>query len=346
MRYIAFVTKGLESVAEREITTTIPRVSLITAADKRLIFDGESVDDRLASLRTVDDICLLAGEMFDLKGSEDVLSALDHIDLQPAREIIARQRKVDLRFSITPTILGMKSTSSRELVEAVSKQITSKYGWVFSETDHSNFDIRVFIERSVGYIAVRLTEQSLVHRSYRTASQFGALRSTVAAAMIQLATASHPNLQLVDNFCGSGTILCEAVVAGHRVYGGDLDPASVSVAKSNLTMLDYTGLDRIRTVDATKSKWPSNHFDSAVSNLPWGKQIALTSVTTLYDRALDEYSRIVRKTGTVCVLVSKPELLMKYARKHFPGAKISATRISFTGQIPTIVLIQRDAGLR
>jgi tRNA (guanine6-N2)-methyltransferase len=342
MRYIAFVTKGLEQVAQREIEKTVPDVSGIEVGNKRVMFDTDSAPEKLTSLRTVDDMCLLLREMSGLGGMDDVLTELDSADLHAARGAVSRLRELDDRFSVTPTVLGMKAVTPQEIAALVAGRIEEKYRWRFDATDHSVFDIRLFIEGAVGYVAVRLTERSLMHRTYKIESKPGSLRPTVAAAMVLMASSFSTSLRVVDNFCGSGTILCEALIAGHQVSGGDIDRESVEITKSNLSRLRHRAPDDVRVLDAVKSPWRERHFDLAVSNLPWGKQVELSSVTSLYDKALREYRRIVKQTGAVCMLVTKPELLVKYARKHFAGARIETRRLGFTGQTPSIILIRQD----
>lgn len=342
MRYITFVTKGLEQVAKLEIEERIPDAVGVEVGNKRIIFATDAPLETLTSLRTVDDICLLVGTMSGLTSVEDVLAQLASIELGSARDFIGRLRNIENSFSVTPTVVGLKSTTSQQLADLVAGEIGRHYRWVSDPTDHSRFDVRIFIEQTDGYVGVRLTEQSLMHRSYKVESKPGSLRPTVAAAMIRLAAVSGSSLRVVDNFCGSGTILCEALLAGHSASGGDIDSESVRIARNNLSRLRHDSLEEVRVLDATKPPWRDDRFDVAVSNLPWGKQVPLTSVTFLYDKALKEYARIVKRPGVVSVLVSKPELLVKYARKHLTGADISTTRVSFTGQTPTIVTIRRE----
>ena len=145
--------------------------------------------------------------------------------------------------------------------------------------------------------------------------------------------------KLVDNFCGSGTILAEAHILEFNIYGGDIDIKNVMNTKKNLSNLNFKQFENIKEVDATKTKWQSNFFDFAVSNLPWDKQISVERITDLYIKTLEEYKRILKPNGRLSLLVHKPQILIRYAKKYFPNHKIESTKISFTGQSPTIVSI-------
>jgi 23S rRNA G2445 N2-methylase RlmL len=341
MKYIAFVTKGLEQIATDEIRACDSQAVIEAVGDKRVIFSSSAPIAALTTLRTVDDLCLLIASHAPVETLDDVLAAYQTWELQLPRELIATQRVLKDTFSITTTIVGAQYLVAPQLIEALSTRITLQHGWSYTALDHSNFDLRVFIDRTTALIALRLTAHSLMHRSYKRQSKPGSLRPTVAAAMVRLATQRHSGLTVVDNFCGSGTILCEAAAAGHTIAGGDIDHESVAISRFNLERLGVAPTAQVRQLDARKTSWRNASFDCAVSNLPWSKQIAVTSITGLFDATLKEYARIVKPGGVMCTLVPKPELLLKYARKHLPGCHITTRPVSFTGQAPTIVVIER-----
>lgn len=63
----------------------------------------------------------------------------------------------------------------------------------------------------------------------------GMLPPKVARIMVNLA--STPAITVYDPFCGSGTILLEALMLGHCVIGSDLDPVSVQGTQQNINWL-------------------------------------------------------------------------------------------------------------
>ncbi len=77
-----------------------------------------------------------------------------------------------------------------------------------------------------------------------------------------------------------------------------------------------------------------------ISYLPWDKQIQVESITSLYIGTLNEYARILKQNAQLCLMVSKPELLIKHAKNIFPKATITYRTIGLLGQNPSIVLIQ------
>lgn len=335
MRYIAYTVKGLEDVARQEINDVVHEVSLADLKPKRIIFETNNAK-ALTDLKTVDDICLLlaTGEVSDV---DEVLGMFKDINLEGAKNQIGQYRKVENTFSITFSLAKTK-IKTEELQSSLSKVVSEGYNWEYTEIDHSNFDIRVFIDNKELYVSVRLTEKPLFHRSYRIVSSKGGLRPSIAAAMIRLATMGDKGA-VVDNFCGSGTILAEAYLAGNDIFGGDIENIAVEATLQNLSSLGDKTEGKIKKLDAMKAPWKDNQFDFAVSNLPWDKQIEIKSVTDLYVGSLSEYARILKPDGRLCLLVSKPDLLIKHAKAFFPNKKIEKIQIGLLGQTPSIITI-------
>ncbi len=62
----------------------------------------------------------------------------------------------------------------------------------------------------------------------------GMLPPKVARIMVNLATKGETGLTLADPFCGTGTVLSEAVMVGCNVIGSDTNPDAIPGTKSNL----------------------------------------------------------------------------------------------------------------
>lgn len=338
MRYIVFTTKGLEQVSVSEINHTLKDASIIEVKTKRIVFTSVSNLKELPQLRTVDDIGILVGRI-ETAQLEEIITTAESLDFEPALTAIKKIRDIGDKFSITATIAKVRSYTSSELLQELNHIFERKLGLRFSESERSDFDIRVFIDGSEVYFSVRLTETTLHNRKYKTHSKEGSLKSTIAAAMVQLICQWRTNLEVVDNFCGSGTILAETLLARNEISGGDIDSESVQITLKNLSNLNFKQEGRIRVLDATHTNWSNNYFDCAISNLPWGKQVEIESITNLYIGAMREYQRILKPNGKLCLLVSNPELLIKYAKQYFPNHKVSSIKIGYLGQSPSIVVI-------
>lgn len=339
MQYIAYTTKGLEEVVILELQQKLEGVSIAEIGDKRVIFSTESSFDKLISLTTVDDIGVLINKGEDKETIDDVLNLISYESLIKTQEFISQHRDLE-KHSFSLTISVARSPLKAIEIAQVTKNFITNMGLNYIELDHSNFDLRIFIDGKICYISARLTKESIHKRLYKLSSKPGSLKPTVAASMIILATNFKKDLRVIDNFCGSGTILSEAYSFGNDVFGGDIDPESVLITKNNLTNLGFNIKNRIKLLDARYTKWPDNYFDCAISNLPWDKQIEVKSITNLYEDSLREYFRVLKPNGTLCAIVSKPELFIKYLKKFKPTANIKQIKIGLLGQNPTIVIMK------
>ena len=338
MKYIAYTTKGLEQVSSDEIKHLLPEAEIGEIKTKRIVFETDNEPQILLQLRTVDDVGVLVSKT-GASTTEDVVSFAETLDFNEAISVIEQVRDIGKKFSITATLAGVQGYKSGELIERLSKVFTSKMGLQFSEIERLGFDIKIFVDRNEVYCSVRLAEESLHNRRFKTHSKEGSLKSTIAASLVQLACGWDTNLKVVDNFCGSGTILAEALLAGNQVFGGDIDPESVQITIKNLQNLHYKAEGKIKVLDATDTNWSNGCFDCAISNLPWGKQVEINHITSLYAGTMKEYQRILKPDGKLCLIVSNPELLVKYAKRYFPDKRVTTNKIGFLGQNPTIVLI-------
>ncbi|MFW5719892.1 MAG: TRM11 family SAM-dependent methyltransferase [Candidatus Dojkabacteria bacterium] len=341
MHYIAYTVKGLEKVAEEEIVSTCPDAEIIQVEEKVVMFRTEGGQEDLLRLRTVDDIGLLVCEILEPKKLDitTLQEVVQHEDLPRCREKLTQVRNINETFSLTLSIAGVK-LKQQEVLACVTESLSQKYGWHFTEKQRENFDIRLFINRHFGHMSVRLSSRSLFQRAHKLHSVMGALRPSVAGAMVRVATRGERDLKVVDNFCGSGTILEEALYAGNEVFGGDIEREAVRKTKDNLNSLQVNNQADIRYLDAMDTQWSDSSFDCAISNLPWDRQVPVKSITELYVKTLEEYRRILKPDGTLCLILSKPEILIKYAKRLFPHHTIEKHRISFLGQQPTVVVVR------
>jgi 23S rRNA G2445 N2-methylase RlmL len=148
-------------------------------------------------------------------------------------------------------------------------------------------------------LGLRLTTGSMRHRGGRVVERPGALRPTVAAAMVRLLGRPSSDGALLDPFCGSGTILTEAAAVGWRPLGADLDPEAVEVARSNVQAAAW-----LLVADARRLPFAAQRFSAVASNLPFGKQYRIQgSAGRWFDAALGEMTRVTRPGATIVLLV-------------------------------------------
>ena len=80
------------------------------------------------------------------------------------------------------------------------------------------------------------------HQVFRYPAKF---HPPVARALID--TFSRPGQTVLDPFCGSGTVLVEACVAGRSAVGTDVDPLAIFVSKAKIQRYDLTAIGTVVT---------------------------------------------------------------------------------------------------
>jgi SAM-dependent methyltransferase len=155
----------------------------------------------------------------------------------------------------------MFATCVPGLAPLVSK--ADKPKWRFA--DPAEIEIWISEYRRGKFVAgLRLTDVNMRQHEGREAERHGALRTTVAAAMVDLAGTAGG--RLLDPCCGSGTILAEALQKGWTAEGFDIDPRAVEIARRNVPSAT------VETGDARKIALPDAAVAACVSNLPFGQQ--------------------------------------------------------------------------
>lgn len=337
MKYIAHFVKGLEEIGWKEIQNVISDAVLVEKKDKRIVFESNAHYVDLTSLKVADDIGIyFAGKI--VHSIDDILILLKSIDIETINDVVGDQRYLSDLFSLTISESKSALLKNENTKLLLRKYIEDTFHLSYAETNHENIDFRIFIDGNYCVVSMRLTAKPLFHRDYRIFSQPGALKPTIAQAMIQV-SGIKKGMQIVDLFCGSGTVLSEALIRGIQVCGGDSDDNSVQITKENLAIIEWGNSFRIRNELAEHTQWKDHYFDAVISNLPWDKQIKVSSLTALYEGTIKESLRILKKDGRLCLLVSNPELLVKIIRTYKKNVEISLYPIGFLGQNPTIVVI-------
>lgn len=331
----AVTNRGLEEIGADELRR-VPGVKVTQVSYRRVsaVCAGDLAG--LLRLRTVDDVFLSLAEWDGISPQRSALAELarraGRLKLGPAVEAAASVRPLSASpaFSVTANFVGRRNYSTDEIKAAVAEGIRARCGWKYAAEDESEINLRMFIEHDRAFVGLRLAGAPLHRRPYKQDNLPGSLKPTAAAAMLAVA-GLLPGGSVLDPFCGAGTILIEAALAGAEAYGGDADPDALAAAQANAARAG----ERIALArwDARRLPLASRSVPLVVTNLPWGRQVQVgDEIETFYRQVCAEIERVLTGNGQVVALTNLPHLLEFSRRK-----KTAHIEISLFGQTPAIV---------
>lgn len=159
-------------------------------------------------------------------------------------------------FSIYQKGKGQKAINHAQIKDLLKeKGYRSRYfkgsfeGSAFALHQESSQEIFLYHDEDAIYLSYLVAVQDIDDWTKRDRSKpyfdrkKGMLPPKVARMLVNIASGlylaeqanrSATNIKLIDPFCGTGTILIEALNLGHQVYGADLDEQAVWGSRQNL----------------------------------------------------------------------------------------------------------------
>lgn len=348
----AMLHAGLEPVVADEITRDLGGEVKKTKRGT-VIFRLDAIDEDVITLRTTEDVYLLAW------GSDTL--TFKATDLKSITEWTAKQPDWNRLFKLHHAVRGMpKGKPTFHLVcqmqgehgyrrvdalDAMADGLRGKIPASWQPADENAWlEIWLTIVGRTAVCGLRLSDRTMRHRTYKREHIAASLRPTVAASMVRLAGAA-PGMTVLDPFCGAGTILAEQIElarrrrAGHiRVIGGDIDPNAVHVATMNIEKLGPVDLCRW---DSTRLPLAAESVDRIVSNPPFGKQLSSPEqIPGLYRAASKEWDRVLRPGGRA-VLLAAESVTMRECCKFHGWQQRQELKVRVLGQLATMSVWQK-----
>lgn len=212
---IATATFGLEAVVAREVKELGYEDMMVE--DARVTFAGDEAAVCRANLwlRSADRVLLKMGEFKALSFDElfEKTKALPWPDWLPENAVFPVQGK-----SIKSQLHSVPDCQAI-VKKAVVEKMKQKYKRDWFPEDGPQYTIEVALLKDMVTLTVDTSGVGLHKRGYRKLGSQAPLKETLAAAMILLSR-WHPEITLIDPFCGSGTIPIEAALIGMNLAPG------------------------------------------------------------------------------------------------------------------------------
>lgn len=236
--------------------------------------------------------------------------------------------------------------------KASAKRLGRAYGLETLPETGSRYQLQFAIIKDIATLYLDTTGEGLYKRGYRARNMGAPLRETLAAALVTLSRYRGKD-PFCDPFCGSGTIPIEAaLIAKNRapgldrsfsaqkwknmstklwldaaeeamdrefhgtydIWGGDIDPAAVELAKHNAALAGVEDCIRFETADAGAFHRDSE-YGQLVTNPPYGERLMEKREAEALYRAFGQAARNLPPKWRLVVLSSHTEFERAFGRQ-------------------------------
>ncbi len=237
------------------------------------------------------------------------------------------------------------------LKKALAARLGEKYGLTTLPETGALYQVQFSIMHDQVTLMLDTTGPGLHKRGYRAVGVAAPLRETLAAAMVLLSRYRGKD-PFCDPFCGSGTIPIEAALiaknrapglnrsfsaqkwkwlgggawlqAGdeamdqeyhgqYEIWGGDIDPKAVAIARSNAEKADVDDCVRFEVADAARFH-RDEPFGRIVTNPPYGERLMEKKEAEGLYRAFGQAARGLPPGWQMGVLSSHTEFERTFGR--------------------------------
>ncbi len=236
--------------------------------------------------------------------------------------------------------------------KAAARRLGQVYGRETLPETGSRYQIQFAIVKDRAFLYLDTSGEGLYKRGYRARNMGAPLRETLAAALVILSRYRGKD-SFCDPFCGSGTIPIEAaLIAKNRapgldrrfaaqrwkpmdsklwleaadeamdrefhgnydIWGGDIDPAAVELARHNAELAGVSDCVRFETADAGKFHRDSE-YGQLVTNPPYGERLLEKQEAEALYRSFGQALRTLPPKWRVLVLSSHTEFERCFGRQ-------------------------------
>ncbi|MBM6871648.1 class I SAM-dependent RNA methyltransferase [Pseudoflavonifractor phocaeensis] len=338
---------GLEGIAADELR----RLDLnnVRAENGRVFCDAVPADIPRVNLnlRTGERVLLVLGRFY----AADFDALFEHVRALPWEDFIPRDGAFPVKgYSLNSALHSVPACQSI-VKKAVAARLGKVYGLETLPEAGALYQLQFSILKDEVTVMLDTSGAGLHKRGYRAVGVAAPLRETLAAAMVLLSRYRGRD-PFCDPFCGSGTIAIEAaLIAKNRapglnrtfsaqkwgflpktawldaageamdkefdgsydIWGGDIDPHAVSVARDNAVKADVEDLVRFEVADARKFA-RSEAYGRVVTNPPYGERLMEKQEAEELYRAFGQAVRALPDGWRVSVLSSHTEFERTFGR--------------------------------
>ena len=275
----------------------------------------------------------------------DAADPLAQVQAEVAALAIPELEPDGVSFRVTTRRSGVHPFTSEDVQRVAGAGVRDRAWRAVSLTAY-DVNLRVDVRDDACHVGVQLTRAPLSRRHARTFLPHMTLSGNVAWALLHLARPepATPPRALLDPFCGGGTLLLEAKALWPdvAVAGSDTRELCVDGTLANLAAAAHSGDVRVGDARELGLVWQGHHFDTVVSNPPFGKRVGPNmSFGALFGQLLDGLLEVTCVGARVALLVHKRGAFNKAVRER-PGWRVRHARVIELGGLhPCIIVLDR-----
>ncbi len=353
-RYAVQVIPGLEDLARKEIEGALEAVSgvdVLPAGERNstVVFSSDSTPPRPDKLRLAEDLFRVIVEVRPVKDGPDGLLQIEESLDQPEiwndalaewRYLHHARKKSTVGYRIVSRADSSASFSRHSLGRHAEKALKrfAKPKWLPAE-DQAEVEVWLQLTKGRFVAMLRLSDQTMRHRTYKEYHLPGSLRPTLAAALVTL-TDPKPFDRFLDPMCGVGTIPLERSLWGpaRMIAGADINPEAMFYCSQNSGQVDDPPAWILG--DASSLPFPDYSIDRVATNLPFGEKSGdPKEIPSLYRRVVSEVGRVLRPGGIAVFLTSKKHILLKAIGDKGPLYRIGSIKVRILGRSANVVRV-------
>ena len=212
---IATSTFGIESITAKELRAL--GYEDLKIENGKVTFEGDEMDIAISNihLRTADRVLIKMAE-FEARSFEELFQGTKKVQWSKIIPIDGVMHVVGK--SIKSTLYSVPDCQSI-VKKAIVKRMSESYGVEQFSESGPVYKIEVSILKDVVTLTIDTTGPGLHKRGYRELAGVAPLKETLAASML-LISRWNDEFELIDPFCGSGTILIEAAMIAQNIAPG------------------------------------------------------------------------------------------------------------------------------
>ncbi|AGX43688.1 THUMP domain-containing class I SAM-dependent RNA methyltransferase [Clostridium saccharobutylicum] len=212
---IATSTFGIESITAKELKAL--GYEDLKIENGKVSFEGDEMDIAIANvhLRTADRVLIKMAE-FEARSFEELFQGTKKVDWSKIIPVDGVMHVVGK--SVKSTLHSVPDCQSI-VKKAIVNSMSESYGIEQFSESGPVYKIEVAILKDVVTLTIDTTGPGLHKRGYRELAGIAPLKETLAASML-LISRWKDEFELIDPFCGSGTILIEAAMIAQNIAPG------------------------------------------------------------------------------------------------------------------------------